>query len=53
MFKRLVEWFSSLWPNPVDDFVGEAYWNEYESLIKNKYGIADAWSDEDEDECKE
>lgn len=52
MLKRLIQWISSLWSSPVDTFVGDAYDCEYETLIKNKYGIADAWSDtEDEDEC--
>lgn len=52
MFKKLVEWFRSLWSTPIDDFVGDAYWNEYEYL-RDKYGIAQPFADEDEeDECK-
>jgi hypothetical protein len=52
MFKKLVEWLNSLWPTPIDDFVGGIYEDEYETLIKNKYGIADAWADTEEDDCR-
>lgn len=53
MFKQLIQWITSLWADPIEDFVGDAYDCEYETLIKNKYGIADAWADtEEEDECK-
>ena len=53
MFTQLIQWISSFFSNTVPDFVGDAYDNEYENLIKNKYGIADAWADtEEEDECK-
>lgn len=51
MFNKLIEWFSSLWSTPIDDFVGGAYDNEYENSIRNKYGIATPWSEtEEEDE---
>lgn len=60
MFKKIVEWINSLWPNPIDYLITGAYEceyhseydSEYETLIKNKYGIADAWADTEEDECK-
>jgi hypothetical protein len=51
MFNKLIDWFTSLWSTPVDDYIGDAYSVEYETLIKNKYGIAAPWSDtEEEDE---
>ena len=50
MFKKLVEWLTSLWPDPIDDLIGEVYWDEYETLLKNKYGIAEPWADDEEDE---
>lgn len=53
MLQKIIEWFRTLWSDDVTDFVGDAYDCEYETLIKNKYGIADAWADtEEEDECK-
>lgn len=50
MLRMITEWFRRLWRDPIDDFIGDAYWNEYEdAYLKNKYGIPHPFAVEDEE----
>lgn len=50
MFKKLVEWFTRLWRDDAPDAIERAYLDEYEPYIRNKYGIAQPFADEDKED---
>ena len=53
MFKKLVEWFTRLWRDDVPDAVERLYLDEYAPYIRDRYGIAQPFADEDKDsECR-
>ena len=52
MLNKIIEWLRYIWRDDLPEFLGDAYDCEYETLIRNKYGIAAPWSDtEEDDEC--
>lgn len=52
MWKKLVSWFSALWNDKADPYIEAMYWDEY-GYLRNKYGIAQPFADEDEeDKCR-
>lgn len=51
MFQKIVEWLRRMWRDDAPEAIERLYLDEYAPYIKERYGIAQPFADE-EDKCK-